>query len=277
MDGPSHYLVLALYVLRHVDETYEGGRADLHFIFAEFGTRRFILLSLVGVSASAVSFARMWGTGACRRLTIWEDLDFWTARSRRLVLITKPNGGTHLLPPPAWHTHASPPRVSSRLRGNWGVGDIASLGARAHFAFVVLARCYSWALALLESCSGMRYTARPTSIWALDAKSGFFLMREAQPPLTPTPRVNTARHLVVPRAPAAPFGVHRMALAGKAAVKDVGMSFAPSAAAGALRACAIPCQYDLRPKPTPGALLCHERDIAPPPAQVAHYPGLPAA
>ncbi|KAJ6473340.1 hypothetical protein C8R47DRAFT_1324442 [Mycena vitilis] len=36
-------------------------------------------------------------------------------------------------------------------------------------------------------------------------------------------------------APAAPFGVHRMALAGKAAGKDVGMWFGPSAAAGALR------------------------------------------
>ncbi|KAJ6598047.1 hypothetical protein B0H10DRAFT_2441493 [Mycena sp. CBHHK59/15] len=36
-------------------------------------------------------------------------------------------------------------------------------------------------------------------------------------------------------APAAPFGVHRMALAGKAAGKDVGMWFGLSAAAGALR------------------------------------------
>jgi hypothetical protein len=36
-------------------------------------------------------------------------------------------------------------------------------------------------------------------------------------------------------APAAPFGVHRMALAGKAAGKDVGMWFGPNAAAGALR------------------------------------------
>ncbi|KAJ7616137.1 hypothetical protein FB45DRAFT_935358 [Roridomyces roridus] len=36
-------------------------------------------------------------------------------------------------------------------------------------------------------------------------------------------------------APAAPFGVHRMALAGKAAGKDVGMWFGPSAAASAVR------------------------------------------
>ncbi|KAJ7494901.1 peptidase family C54-domain-containing protein [Mycena latifolia] len=36
-------------------------------------------------------------------------------------------------------------------------------------------------------------------------------------------------------APAAPFSVHRMALAGKAAGKDVGMWFGPSAAAGAIR------------------------------------------
>ncbi|KAJ7916666.1 hypothetical protein B0H13DRAFT_357975 [Mycena leptocephala] len=35
--------------------------------------------------------------------------------------------------------------------------------------------------------------------------------------------------------PAAPFGVHRMALAVRAAGKDVGMWFGPSAAAGALR------------------------------------------
>ncbi|KAJ6602111.1 hypothetical protein B0H10DRAFT_1756317, partial [Mycena sp. CBHHK59/15] len=36
-------------------------------------------------------------------------------------------------------------------------------------------------------------------------------------------------------APVAPFGVHRMALAGKALGKDVGMWFGPSAAAGAIR------------------------------------------
>jgi hypothetical protein len=35
--------------------------------------------------------------------------------------------------------------------------------------------------------------------------------------------------------PAAPFGVHRMTLAGKAQGKDVGMCFGPSAAAGAVR------------------------------------------
>jgi hypothetical protein len=35
--------------------------------------------------------------------------------------------------------------------------------------------------------------------------------------------------------PAAPFGVHRMALAVRAAGKDVGMWFGPNAAAGALR------------------------------------------
>ncbi|KAJ7870394.1 hypothetical protein B0H13DRAFT_2061784, partial [Mycena leptocephala] len=34
---------------------------------------------------------------------------------------------------------------------------------------------------------------------------------------------------------AAPFGMHHMALAGKAARKDVGMWFGPNAAAGALR------------------------------------------
>ncbi|KAJ7782235.1 hypothetical protein DFH07DRAFT_317844 [Mycena maculata] len=36
--------------------------------------------------------------------------------------------------------------------------------------------------------------------------------------------------------PAAPFGVHRRALAGRAASKDVGMWFGPSATAGAVRA-----------------------------------------
>ncbi|KAJ7452015.1 hypothetical protein FB451DRAFT_699438 [Mycena latifolia] len=36
-------------------------------------------------------------------------------------------------------------------------------------------------------------------------------------------------------APAAPFGVHRMALAGKAAGKNVGMWFGPSATASAVR------------------------------------------
>jgi hypothetical protein len=53
-----------------------------------------------------------------------------------------------------------------------------------------------------------------------------------------------ARHLYAVHAPllpwfldssAAPFGVHRMALAGKAQGKDVGMWFGPSAAAGAVR------------------------------------------
>ncbi|KAJ7027134.1 hypothetical protein C8F04DRAFT_1238275 [Mycena alexandri] len=70
---------------------------------------------------------------------------------------------------------------------------------------------------------------------------------EAQPPLAPTPPApfpppTRAAHAAHARllswfldAPAAPFGVHRMALAGKAAGKDVGMWFGPSAAAGALR------------------------------------------
>ncbi|KAJ7710636.1 peptidase C54, partial [Mycena rosella] len=48
----------------------------------------------------------------------------------------------------------------------------------------------------------------------------------------PPPRSSHQRCL---DAPTAPFGVHRMALAGKAARKDVGMWFGPSAVAGALR------------------------------------------
>ncbi|KAJ7619970.1 hypothetical protein DFH06DRAFT_69828 [Mycena polygramma] len=62
---------------------------------------------------------------------------------------------------------------------------------------------------------------------------------------TPTPRfppLSRTAHALHARllswfldAPAAPFGVHRMALAGKAAGKDAGMWFGPSAAAGALR------------------------------------------
>ncbi|KAJ7330308.1 peptidase family C54-domain-containing protein [Mycena albidolilacea] len=71
--------------------------------------------------------------------------------------------------------------------------------------------------------------------------------RVGEPPLHPTPPVpfpprSRAAHALHARllswfldAPAAPFGVHRMALAGKAAGKDVGMWFGPSAAAGALR------------------------------------------
>ncbi|KAJ6491135.1 hypothetical protein C8R45DRAFT_1213185 [Mycena sanguinolenta] len=57
---------------------------------------------------------------------------------------------------------------------------------------------------------------------------------ELNPPSIPLPLRQIAPHLVVPR-PAAPFGVHRMALAGKAAGKDVGIWFRPSAAASALR------------------------------------------
>ncbi|KAJ7109010.1 hypothetical protein C8R43DRAFT_183653 [Mycena crocata] len=73
------------------------------------------------------------------------------------------------------------------------------------------------------------------------------LQRVGEPPLTPTsappfPPPSQAAHAVHARlvswfldTPVAPFGVHRMALAGKAAGKDVGMWFGPSAAAGALR------------------------------------------
>ncbi|KAJ7718815.1 hypothetical protein B0H16DRAFT_1608276, partial [Mycena metata] len=73
------------------------------------------------------------------------------------------------------------------------------------------------------------------------------LGRVVEPPLTPTPPAPfppqaLAAHALHARllswfldAPAAPFGVHRMALAGKAAGKDVGMWFGPNAAAGALR------------------------------------------
>ncbi|KAF8174976.1 peptidase family C54-domain-containing protein [Mycena galopus ATCC 62051] len=73
------------------------------------------------------------------------------------------------------------------------------------------------------------------------------LERVGEPPLQPTPpppfpALSPSAHALHARllswfldAPAAPFGVHRMALAGKAAGKDVGMWFGPSAAAGALR------------------------------------------
>ncbi|KAJ6580027.1 hypothetical protein DFH09DRAFT_1444402 [Mycena vulgaris] len=68
-----------------------------------------------------------------------------------------------------------------------------------------------------------------------------------EPPLTPTsaplfsptaPTLHAAHVRLVSwflDATAAPFGVHRMALADKAAGKDVGMWFGPSATAGALR------------------------------------------
>ncbi|KAJ7799476.1 hypothetical protein B0H14DRAFT_3787758 [Mycena olivaceomarginata] len=58
-------------------------------------------------------------------------------------------------------------------------------------------------------------------------------------PFPPWTRAAHAHHARLPLwfldAPAAPFGVHRMALAGKAAGKDVGMWFGPSSAAGAVR------------------------------------------
>ncbi|KAJ7889656.1 hypothetical protein B0H13DRAFT_1887921 [Mycena leptocephala] len=68
-----------------------------------------------------------------------------------------------------------------------------------------------------------------------------------EPPPVPTPtapfpppsrRTHALRARLLswfPDTLAAPFGVHRMALAGKAVGKDVGMWFGPSAAAGALR------------------------------------------
>ncbi|KAJ7844330.1 hypothetical protein B0H13DRAFT_2676200 [Mycena leptocephala] len=55
------------------------------------------------------------------------------------------------------------------------------------------------------------------------------------PPSRPTHALRARLLSWFPDAPAAPFGVHRMALAGKAVGKDVGMWFGPSAAAGALR------------------------------------------
>ncbi|KAJ7714766.1 peptidase family C54-domain-containing protein [Mycena maculata] len=92
--------------------------------------------------------------------------------------------------------------------------------------------------------------------WTSDAGWGCML-RTAQSLLAtalarvgdPSPPLSFAAHTTSPTAfaaharllswfldaPAAPFGVHRMALAGKAAGKDVGMWFGPSAAAGAVR------------------------------------------
>ncbi|KAJ7654742.1 hypothetical protein B0H14DRAFT_2659441 [Mycena olivaceomarginata] len=66
-----------------------------------------------------------------------------------------------------------------------------------------------------------------------------YLLQTHPPPLFSPPNAARARAahapaLMVPRRPTAPFAVHRMALAGKAAGKDVGMLFGPSAAAGAL-------------------------------------------
>ncbi|KAJ7712200.1 hypothetical protein B0H16DRAFT_581340 [Mycena metata] len=73
------------------------------------------------------------------------------------------------------------------------------------------------------------------------------LGRVVEPPLTPTPPAPFPPQTLAVRtlharllswfldAPAAPFGVHRMALAGKAAGKDVRMWSGPSTAAGTLR------------------------------------------
>ncbi|KAJ6617080.1 hypothetical protein B0H10DRAFT_2218873 [Mycena sp. CBHHK59/15] len=55
---------------------------------------------------------------------------------------------------------------------------------------------------------------------------------------SPTPTAHTVHARLLSwflDAPAASFGVHRMALAGKAAGKNVGMFFGPSAAASAIR------------------------------------------
>jgi hypothetical protein len=55
---------------------------------------------------------------------------------------------------------------------------------------------------------------------------------------SPTPAAHAAYARLLSRfldAPAASFGVHRMALAGKAAGKNVGMCFGPGAAASAIR------------------------------------------
>ncbi|KAJ7605278.1 hypothetical protein DFH06DRAFT_260259 [Mycena polygramma] len=76
--------------------------------------------------------------------------------------------------------------------------------------------------------------------------NGFFSLRPDGNPLHPTPpaafppvspSAHAAHALLLSwflDLQAAPFGVHRMALAGKAAGKEVGMWFGPSAAAGAL-------------------------------------------
>ncbi|KAJ7886082.1 hypothetical protein B0H13DRAFT_2342995 [Mycena leptocephala] len=69
-----------------------------------------------------------------------------------------------------------------------------------------------------------------------------FLQTPPDPSSTLYPSPTSAGHAVHARlfswfldAPAAPFGIHRMALAGKAAGKNVGMWFGPSAAASAIR------------------------------------------
>ncbi|KAJ7644998.1 hypothetical protein B0H17DRAFT_1339095 [Mycena rosella] len=77
-------------------------------------------------------------------------------------------------------------------------------------------------LGTLEACEGGSVGFAPPDLERLNATTSH----------SPPPRSSYQRCL---DAPAAPFGVHRMALAGKAARKDVGVWFGPSAAAGALR------------------------------------------
>ncbi|KAJ7728224.1 hypothetical protein B0H16DRAFT_1777888 [Mycena metata] len=92
----------------------------------------------------------------------------------------------------------------------------------------------------------------PCALWQTSFSFGVAggssaLQDVVQPPLTPTPPVpfppqTLAAHALHAHllswfldASAAPFGVYRMAHAGNAAGKDVGMWFGPSAAAGVLR------------------------------------------
>ncbi|KAJ6580082.1 hypothetical protein DFH09DRAFT_1076988 [Mycena vulgaris] len=117
------------------------------------------------------------------------------------------------------------PRSRSSI-GVWGATPCNSFGRGGGFGVIATARggsvVFAPKLPTRRSTRGERPSLTPAS-------APLF------PPTSPTAHAAHA-HLVswFLDAPAAPFGVHRMALAGKAAGKNVGMWFGPSAAAGAL-------------------------------------------
>ncbi|KAJ7080094.1 hypothetical protein C8R44DRAFT_653854, partial [Mycena epipterygia] len=91
-------------------------------------------------------------------------------------------------------------------------------------------------------------SAHDTKGWTNDAGWGCMLRTSQSLVATALQRVGSELVSWFLDAPTAPFGVHRMALAGKAVGKDVGMWFGLSAAAGALR-----CASSILSSPPPPA------------------------
>ncbi|KAJ7189878.1 hypothetical protein GGX14DRAFT_701934 [Mycena pura] len=204
----------------------------------------------------AAFFAQVWCTYRAGFEPI-RDLPSLASLPPPLVFLGAPPGS----PTHTHYMHAPP--MHSPSQSDASHSSVGSRASRSSYASSASYSTSASGVSALSAASGGTGKKRwwglgGTKGWSSDAGWGCMLrtaqsllatalQRVGDPPLLPSsapsfPPRTTAAHAEHARllswfldSPSAPFSVHRMALAGKAAGKDVGMWFGPSAAASALR------------------------------------------